>query len=127
VIRASGDFYLSVWIGFGLLLLMVVGSLILVPKYGPMGAASSLILTIGSGTIVTSFLVYRRFGPFLMPPVLIKVTAATALMVTLGTQISVIGPLLLLKFSGLLGFYVFVLAILGELRHEDLQPLVFWR
>jgi hypothetical protein len=64
----------------------------------------------------------------LLPPAtLLKGAAATVVMVSVGAQVAVPGALLALQYVGLLGVYVLALAVLGELRWEDLRPFALWR
>jgi O-antigen/teichoic acid export membrane protein len=126
ILKARGEILLSAGIVYGLLLLMQLLALVLIPSYGPVGAASALTVTLGVGMLLTGMLVYRRFGPWLRLSVLGKVMLAAALMGIIGTQISASGFWLLPTCAGLLGCYALVLILLGELRQEDLQPLMLW-
>jgi hypothetical protein len=83
--------------------------------------------TMGVGALITGVLVYRRFGMLLPPATLVKGVAATVVMVSIGAQIAVPGLLLVLQFLGLLGVYALALAVLGELKWEDLRPFALWR
>jgi O-antigen/teichoic acid export membrane protein len=127
ILQARGEIYTSMGIGFGLILLMVVLSLVLVPIFGPLGAALTLTVTMGVGVAITGVFVYRRFGAVLTLPVLIKVGVATAIAVVAGAHISISGPLLLLQYIGLIVLYTLTLALLGKLTWEDLRPFALWQ
>ena len=98
-LQARGEIYVSLGIGLGLICLMVLLSLILIPMFGPLGAALTVMVTMGVGVVIIGIIVYRRFGPMLTPSILIKVSIATAIAVAVGIQISVTGPLLLLQYA----------------------------
>jgi O-antigen/teichoic acid export membrane protein len=127
VLKARGDFYLTVWVGFGLVALMLLLNFLFIPTYGPIGAAWCLTATTGAGAALTGVLVYWRFGALLALPPFIKALVATALMVWVGAQGPTTGFLLVPKWAGLVAFYAVVLWLLGELKRQDLEPLLFWR
>jgi stage V sporulation protein B len=127
MLHARGEMSISVGIGVGLLVVQLALNLALIPVYGPLGAAWAMATTMGVGTLITGVLVYRRFGMLLPPATLLKGAAATVVMVSVGAQVAVPGALLALQYVGLLGVYVLALAVLGELRWEDLRPFALWR
>lgn len=127
ILQARGEIYVSLGIGSGLIFLMVLLSLILIPMFGPLGAALAVTVTMGVGAVITGVIVYRRFGSMLTPSILIKVSIATAIVVAVGAQLSVTGPLLLLQYIGLITLYAFTLAMLGELTWQDLQSFALWQ
>jgi O-antigen/teichoic acid export membrane protein len=127
IMRAAGSFYLTVWIGFALAILLGSLALRLIPEYGAVGAASSLLATTATGSVVTGILVYRRFGALLPLRTVMRVVLATTLIAAVGTQIPGAGVLLVVKCIGLMGLYVVVLVLFAELKQQDLSPLLFWR
>jgi stage V sporulation protein B len=127
ILQARGEIYFSVRIGISLVVLMVILNIILIPWYGPLGAASAMTITMGVGTLITGVLVYRRFGLLVLPSSLMKVVLATVCMAVVAGLVSASGPLLVLQYMGLLGLYALTLAFLGELTWKDFQPFALWR
>ncbi len=66
-------------------------------------------------------------GALIVPSVLPKVALATACISGVGALLGSTGPTLIIGYIGLLGLYILILALLGELTWEDLQPLMLWR
>ena len=100
---------------------------ILIPKFGALGAAIALVLTLLGGTVTAMLLVYRWYGPLIRLSTVARVTAATACMMLLGTQIPLVGPWLLLEFIVLFGVYLLLLWLLKEISWGDLQSFAIWQ
>jgi O-antigen/teichoic acid export membrane protein len=111
------------------LLLLGVGpigvalNLALVPAYGPGGAAAAQGLTGLAAAGALGVAVYRRFGAFVRARTLVVVTGATAVTAAAAAAMSTSGPLLLVHFAAGLGLYTGLLAVLGELRADDLAAV----
>jgi O-antigen/teichoic acid export membrane protein len=101
--------------------------MVLVPMYGLLGAALAMMMTMGMGTMLSGVLVYHRFSGLMRPSTLLKGVVGTAVMAIVGYQIPGSAFLLPLRYVSLLGLYVVVMVILGELRREDLQLFALWR
>jgi stage V sporulation protein B len=101
-------------------------NILLIPRWGAFGAALSLALTIVAGTVAAMLATAREFGALLAPLTLLRVGAATAVMLLIGAQVSITGPWLLVKLSALLGLYVVLLGVLKELTRQDLHPFALW-
>jgi stage V sporulation protein B len=125
--QARGEVYFSAGIGFILVIALALLNLTLIPLYGPLGAAMATTLTMGLGALITGILAYRRFGALIQPSTLVKGIVAAAIMAIIDTQVSLPGLLLPLQYLSLLGIYALILAVLGELKREDVQPLLLWR
>jgi O-antigen/teichoic acid export membrane protein len=102
-------------------------NLVLIPKFGAMGAASSLLITICLGTMVGAVVTYRRFGSLIRLATFGRASAATAVMTLASSQIPIAGAGLVMKLIVLLGFYFVVLSLLKEFSREDLNAFAFWR
>jgi O-antigen/teichoic acid export membrane protein len=127
VLQASGAHYIGLGIGGGLVGLMLLLSWVLIPRHGPLGAAYAMTITMGIGILLTGFTLSQRFGKVVRPSVCLKVLVATTCLGILAALISAPGALLPLLHIGLLGIYLLILALLGELRREDLRPFALWR
>jgi stage V sporulation protein B len=100
---------------------------ILIPKFGAMGAALALVLTLLGGTVAAMLLAYRWYGPLMRLSTVARVTVATACMMLLGAHIPLVGPWLLLEFIVLFGIYMLLLWLLKEINREDLQSFAIWQ
>jgi O-antigen/teichoic acid export membrane protein len=127
ILQARGESYLSAGLGLSLTMAMTFLSVVLVPEYRLLGAALAMMMTMGMGTLISGVLVYRRFGGLMSPSTLLKGVLATAVMVIVASQLPGSASMLPLRYVSLLGLYVVVMVILGELRREDLQPFALWR
>jgi stage V sporulation protein B len=78
------------------------------------------------GAIVSGSLVYVRFGVLISRSTLIKGTAAAAVLVPPALVLSADGLWLVPKYAVIAFVYAGLLWVLGELRREDLQPILSW-
>jgi O-antigen/teichoic acid export membrane protein len=127
LLKARGDFYTTVVIGLGMVAVLLALALVLIPKYGGIGAASTFALTLITGAIVSGMLVYHRFGVLIAKPTLVKGIVATAMLIPPAFVLSADGLWLVPKYAGIAFAYAGLLWALGELRREDLQPVLSWR
>lgn len=104
----------------------IILNVLLIPRWGALGAASSLAFTIGAGTVAAMVATAREFGALVRPLTVVRVLAATAIVVLIGGQISLEGGWLVLKLLVLLGLYVAILGLLREVTREDLHPFAVW-
>jgi O-antigen/teichoic acid export membrane protein len=121
VLKARGDFYTVVAIGIGLVLLMSLISPFLISTSGAIGAASALVATTVTGTLISGVLVGRRFGPFLPRSVLVNGFVATGSTAAAAALIPSDGLFLVLEYAVLVALGCALLWALGELRREDLR------
>jgi O-antigen/teichoic acid export membrane protein len=99
----------------------------LVPSFGPVGAAVSLVLTASFTTVTTGWMLARQFGSLIRFSTLLRALAAVAIMALIAPYIVLTGTWLMLKYVLLLGIYGLVLMLLRELDHEDVAALALWR
>jgi O-antigen/teichoic acid export membrane protein len=100
---------------------------VLIPRWGGVGAAAALSGTLFLGTLLATVVATREFGALIRPLTVGRVVLATAAMLALGAQFHIQGPWLLLKLGLLLGVYVVLLGVLGELTRRDLHPFAVWQ
>ena len=127
LLTARGDFYTTVLIGLGMVVLLLPLTFVLIPKHGTMGAASSFAMSVTIGTIVAAILVYRRFKVLISRSTLLKGTTATAILIPLTLALPVPGLWLIPKYLVITSVYAGLLWALGELRREDFEPILSWR
>jgi O-antigen/teichoic acid export membrane protein len=97
-----------------------------IPAFGAVGAALSLALTIGLGTIIGGIYVYRSLGCLIQLSTVIRVAGATLLMTITSTQVDITGPWLILKLALLSALYVFFLVLVKETTWRELKTFVPW-
>lgn len=124
---ARGSPYLAAGAAFLHIPLALFLNFILIPHFGAMGASAALLLTASLLASVTGFLVLQRFGFLIERSTFFNVILATTLMGLVSSQIAASGAWLLLKYSILLSLYGLCLAVLGELKRDDLKLLALWR
>jgi stage V sporulation protein B len=124
---ASGLPLLAAGIVLMLIPLEMLFQSLAIPTYGGVGAAAAAALAMTLGAVTAGFLVYRKMGALVVPPVLARAAFATACIAGIGTQVELTGAILIVGGIGLLGLYLIILALLGELTWEDLQPFMLWR
>jgi len=115
----------------GLVLILVpvaaLANLILISRFGALGAATAQLVTVLLGTLGAAVLAWQRFGPLIGSATLIRTAAAVAILALVDTHVTAISPWLPLKVLVLLGVYVLVLGTLKELRRDDMEALAIWR
>jgi hypothetical protein len=126
MLTASGRSLLAAGITLTLIPLGVVCHILMIPSYGATGVTIATTLTLTLGACTAGALVRKHMGPLMVPAGLLKVALATAVMVAVGTQLTLSGPMLLIGYVGLLSLYALVLMLLGELTREDLRPFALW-
>jgi O-antigen/teichoic acid export membrane protein len=117
---ATGLVYLAIPLGIAL-------NVALVPAFGAVGAATSLLVTALFTTVTTGGMLVRQFGSLIRLPTLFKGLAATAVMALIAPYLMLTGPWLVLKYVLLIGVYGLVLLLLRELDENDVSALALWR
>ena len=102
-------------------------NVVLVPAFGAIGAAISLLLTAVFTTVTTGWMLIRQFGSLIRFATLLKALAAVAVMALIAPYVVLTGPWLALKYVLLLGIYGLVLMLLRELDNEDMAALALRR
>jgi O-antigen/teichoic acid export membrane protein len=111
------------WLVAGVMVALVplvwLTNYVFIPRFGPMGAASSMLLGMGIAAALTGALAYRHFGSLVRASTLGRVLAAAALVGLASATIPLRGPLVIVKLALLGGLYVLVLWVLGEIAGRD--------
>ena len=126
-ITVAGKPYYSAGILLALIPIALLLNMLLIPKFGALGAATALTITTSLATVLAAVLAYQRFGRLFRLKTIIHVATATAVMIFISPLLPVIGPWLLLKFFVLLTIYVLVLSLFREVSLKKLLLFVRWR
>jgi len=102
-------------------------NVVLVPPFGAIGAALSLLLTALFATVMSGWMLVRQFGCLIRFATLFNALAAAAIMGLIAPYIVLTGPWLVFKYLLLLGIYALTLLLLRELRSEDVAAVALWR
>jgi len=92
---------------------------ILIPRIGPLGAATSMLLGLTIGTSLIGTMAYRHFGSLIQVSTLLRVLCAVAVVGLASAAGPVTGPLVVVKLALLGGIYLLVLYMLGEITGKD--------
>jgi O-antigen/teichoic acid export membrane protein len=123
-LMAAEKLYRCAGILVALVPIALASNFMLIPRFGAMGAAASLLLTIGLGTMIAAVLVFHRFGSVIRTSTVFRVSVATALILLIGAQISVPSIWLPFKLAALFSAYAVLLTISRELRWQELRALI---
>jgi O-antigen/teichoic acid export membrane protein len=110
------------WLLAALIAPAVALCLALVNSRGGAGAAAAQAIIVAIATAFAAMLTWRRFRTLVAPSTLLRVGCATALTALLSAQISVTGPLLVVKLAALAAVWLMILVLLRELTLADLKP-----
>lgn len=127
LLTAYGRPFLSAATVLCLIPLFLFLNIILIPRFGGIGAAASVLVISIPGVLITGILCYKKYGPLITKSTFVKVILSTAVAAILSIELTAVGHLLILKYAGVFGVFILILAILGELRLEDIQPFMLWR
>src|SRR6185295_19410563 len=119
-LMAANRQVLSAGILVGLVPASVVMNMMLIPRFGAIGAACSLLVTIVLGTLIAMFAAARRFGTAGAPLTVARVGAAAALMTLIGMIVPLPEQWLVLKILIMLISYLAFLVITKEIRTSEL-------
>jgi O-antigen/teichoic acid export membrane protein len=119
-LMAIGRQYLAAGTLVAIAPLAWLSNYVLIPQFGPLGAAASMLLGIVVGTCLTGAMAYRHFGVFIPFSTVLRVLVAVLIVGLLSEAINVRGPLIMMKLAILGSFYVFLLYVLGEITKKDL-------
>jgi len=119
-LMAANRRVLSAGILVGLVPASVVMNLLLIPRFGAVGAAFSLLATIVLGTLIAIFAAVRRFGTAGAPLTVARIGAAAVLMTLIGMTLPLPEQWLVLKILIMLISYLAFLVITKEIRPSEL-------
>ncbi|HWP24697.1 MAG TPA: oligosaccharide flippase family protein [Candidatus Binatia bacterium] len=91
----------------------------LIPRFGPLGAATSLLLGMAAAACVTGSMAYRYFGSVIRLSTVMRVLIAIVSVGLVSKAITVQGPWIVLKLGMLSSLYLVVLFMLGEITTKD--------
>jgi O-antigen/teichoic acid export membrane protein len=94
---------------------------LLIPRLGPLGAATTMVVGMAIAATVIGTVTYRRFGSVLEWPTLSRVMLAAAVVVLTSISVQVQGAFLLGKVGLLGGVYFLVLYLSGEITARDFR------
>ena len=104
-IAVAGKPYHSAGVLLALIPIAILFNILLIPKFGALGAATALMLTVGLATMSAAFLAYQRFGPLLRLKTIVNVATSTAIIIFISLLMPVKGLWLFLKFPSFLYFF----------------------
>jgi stage V sporulation protein B len=99
--------------------LVWLSNYLLIPRFGPMGAATSMLLGLTISATLIGATVYRRFGSLVQPVTLLRVAVAAALTGLVSALCPAPGLLVLVKLAVLGGLYLLLLYLLREITRKD--------
>ena len=102
-------------------------NLLLVPRYELIGAAIATATTGLLSAAIMTVLMWREFRMLFSVRSLLRVTLVAAAVYLLGRLIPAAGGLIVVKLLGLVGAYLLLLTLTGELTRRDLALVMFWR
>jgi PST family polysaccharide transporter len=123
---AAGRHYLVTAIVLALLPVLVVLSILWTSISGPVGVANAFLATLICGSVVAFIATFRRFGAPARTATVTRVALATAVVVLADGLWKPDGPWVLVELSALMLLYLLLLALMRELRKEDLRPFAVW-
>ena len=105
----------------GLVPLAVAANLLLIPRFGAVGAAVSLLATIGIGTAVAMVCTYRYFGALVHAATLYRVAFASVCMALVGVFVAAPPMWLIPKLAALAAVYGICLFATKEIQIAELR------
>jgi O-antigen/teichoic acid export membrane protein len=126
-LMATGKRKQAAGILLALIPLALLFNLCLIPAFGAIGAALSLVLAMGLGTMIGAIFVYRQLGCLIQLSTVTHVAGATVFIIAISTQVNVTGSWLILKFVLLLGLYSSFLVLVKEITWRELKVFIPWQ
>jgi O-antigen/teichoic acid export membrane protein len=118
-LMAAGRQYVAAGVLLTTVPLVWLSNYLLIPWFGPVGAAISLLFGMVVGTGLTGAIAYCYFGALIRLSTVIRVIIANVIVGLVSTAITVEGPLIMIKLAMLIGVYLIVLYISGEITGKD--------
>jgi len=111
--------------GFSLvaLVVLVATSYAIIPIYGIYGAAMSSAIASLTGLIGGGLYVFFRFGTLTKLRSVIRISLATGIVSIIASLVPISGILLLVFYGVLLGIYILLLYLFGEIVSEDKERI----
>ncbi|HEY9443226.1 MAG TPA: polysaccharide biosynthesis C-terminal domain-containing protein, partial [Gemmatimonadales bacterium] len=98
-----------------------LSNVLLIPRVGPVGAAMSLALGLGSGVVIMGAVTWRRFGALIRLSTLLRVVLAAGIAVTVSEVLEPVRGAWVVPKIGLIGLiYVGALILTREVTSADL-------
>ncbi len=130
IFTGSGRPVTSALLFAGMLVVSTILNVILIPRYGGMGAAAASSSAMVAGCIAAGILSYRRFKTFLAPLSFLRGAGAAVLVALIAHYLEPAGGgvfWVLLRLTGNFVLYCAVLVILRELTRADLKQVLALR
>jgi O-antigen/teichoic acid export membrane protein len=113
------------WLAAGILLCLLpvawLSNVLLIPRVGPVGAAMSLALGLGSGVVIMGAVTWRRFGALIRLSTLLRVVLAAGIAVAVSEVLEPVRGAWVVPKIGLIGLiYVGALILTREVTSADL-------
>lgn len=118
-LMAAGRPWLAARVVVALVPLVWLSNYLLIPLFGPLGAATSMLLGMALGAALTGSLACRQFGSLIGASMLWRVLVAAAAVGLTSAAIPVRGPLVIVKLGLLGALYLLALWALGEITGRD--------
>lgn len=119
-LMAAGRLWVVARTLFAIVPVVWLGNVLLIPRLGPIGAATSMVCGLALGTVVTGVLAHICFGTLFRSSTLLRVAAAGLVTEAASAIVEIGGPAILIKVVVLSGVYLLVLSALKELTWQDL-------
>jgi O-antigen/teichoic acid export membrane protein len=121
VVIGSGSPRVAMIFSLILLPLDIVLNLLLIPKYGLVGAATATTLTFFAGSVMLGIYIYSRFNTLMNVSSSLKILFASTVIYALSVILPFQGLWIILEFILLFILYAFILLIVKEISKEDIK------
>jgi O-antigen/teichoic acid export membrane protein len=113
------------WLAAGILLCLLplawLSNLLLIPRVGPVGAAMSLALGLGTGVVIMGAVTWRRFGALVRLATMLRVALAAGIALLVSeTMVEIHGGWVVAKIGLIGSIYLAVLVLTREVTRADL-------
>jgi O-antigen/teichoic acid export membrane protein len=94
-------------------------NLFLIPRFGAIGAATSMLIGMLTAGALTGWMAYRRFGLPVRATTAVRVAMSAAVVAAVSLSVPAAGYVLLIKIGFLAALYLVLLFLLGEITPSD--------
>ncbi len=120
IVTASGAPLFTLYLSIPLVLLVVIGNLVMIPRFGALGAARVTALCEGIGALASLFAIYRLWAIF--PPIgtFLRSAVISVLAYTLAVIWPTAGLLLVIKIGCIGMVIILAYLVLREFSHDEI-------